>query len=108
MLMHKITELSLELLQTTQMLHDTALIGELLSLEELQQQRAKLVAELDLESRQPYPQDVLTACRDLLEQSRVLEAKVAKILQEKRDAIGREHDQLQRNQQARKAYGSFS
>src|SRR5690554_3661859 len=66
--MDKIIELSLQLLQTTQAMHDSIEAGELLPLEELQQQRTELVAELDQESQQPYPRDVLAGCRDLIEQ----------------------------------------
>ncbi len=105
--MDKITELSLQLLQTTKAMHDSIEAGELLPLEELQQQRAELVAELGKESQQPYPRDVLSACRDLIEQSRALEQGVARMLEEKRDELGAEKAKIKLGKQASKAYGSF-
>lgn len=106
--MDKITDLSLQLLQLTQALHDKVLAGELEPISELQQQRATLVAELDAESRQPYPRDVLAACRDLIEQSRALEREIEDSLSQKRDALGDEHAKLKRSQKASKAYDQFS
>ena len=106
--MDKITELSLQLLQTTQAMHDSIESGELLPLEELQQQRTELVAELDQESQQPYPRDVLAGCRDLIEQARALENSIADLLEQKRDELGEEYGKLKRSQQASKAYDRFS
>ena len=105
--MDKILELSLQLLQTTQAMHDSIEAGELLPLEELQQQRTELVAELDQESQQPYPRDVLAGCRDLIEQSRTLENSIAQMLEQKRDALGAEKAKVKLGKQASKAYGSF-
>lgn len=105
--MDKITELSLQLLQTTQALHDSIEAGELLPLEELQQQRTELVAELDQESQQPYPRDVLAGCRDLIEQARALEQSIARMLEQQRDELGAEKAKIKLGKQASKAYGSF-
>lgn len=105
--MDKITELSLQLLQTTQAMHDSIESGELLPLEELQQQRTELVAELDQESQQPYPRDVLAGCRDLIEQARALEQSIAQMLEQKRDELGTEKAKIKLGKQASKAYGSF-
>jgi hypothetical protein len=106
--MDKILELSLQLLQTTQAMHDSIEAGELLPLEELQQQRTELVTELDQESQQPYPRDVLAGCRDLIEQARALENSIADLLEQKRDELGEEYGKLKRSQQASKAYDRFS
>ncbi len=106
--MKALTTLALQLLQATQALLDSVQSGELEQLDALQQQRASLVAELDDLSQQDWPEGVKVECRALVERTRQLEQEVIRIMTEKRDAIGREHDQLQRNQQARKAYGSFS
>ncbi|WP_417534280.1 flagellar protein FliT [Marinobacterium stanieri] len=105
--MLKLTGLALELLQTTQLLHDKAKAGELEAIEELQQQRATIVSELDQASRQEWPADVKAECRKLLEQSRKLEVEVVRVLNEKRDAISQEHQQLKRGRSAAKAYGKF-
>jgi len=106
--MDTITKLSLHLLQITHTLHDKVQAGELESINDLQQQRATLVSALDTASRQPWPEQVLIKSRALIEQSRALEKEIIANLTEKRDAISHEHNQLQQNQKARKAYGSFS
>jgi|GEM_PF-5441483 hypothetical protein len=106
--MDKITELSLQLLQTTQAMYDSIEAGELLPLETLQQQRAELVAQLDTESQQPHPRDVLAACRDLIEQSQALEGRIATLLEQKREELAEEFGKLKRGQQASKTYDRFS
>lgn len=106
--MIKLTELALELLQTTQLLHDKAQDGELEDIVVLQQHRARLISKLDQASQQKWPDLDRIECRKLLEQSRKLEAHIFRVLNEKRDAISREHRQLQRGRNAAKAYGKFS
>lgn len=106
--MKGLTTLALQLLQATQALRDSVQSGELEQLEALQQQRASLVAELDNVSRQEWPEGVKAECRAVLVKTRQLEKEVIRAMTEKRNTISQEHNQLQRNQQARKAYGSFS
>jgi hypothetical protein len=106
--MDKITDLSFQLLQLTQALHDKVRAGELETISELQRQRAALVMELDAESHQPYPRDVLSACRDLIVQAQALENSIADLLGQKRDELGKEYGKLKRGQQASKAYDRFS
>lgn len=106
--MTTIIEIALALLQTTQALKDSIDSDEFGAIEAFQQKRALLVAQLDTASRQYWPENVTAKSHTLVEQTRTLEKEIITMLTEKRDAIGREHDQLQRNQQARKAYGNFS
>lgn len=107
-IMDKITELSFQLLQTTQALHQRVQSGEWEASSELQHKRTMLVAELDAVSRQPWPEDVAAKSRALVEQARALEKEVIVGLTERRNAIGLEYSQLQQNQRARKAYSDFS
>jgi len=105
--MQALKSLSLQLLQATQALYDKVQQGELEQINDLQQQRATLVAELDKASQQEWPETVVQESRALLEQARQLEKQIVVALSEKRDAISQEYSQLQRNQKASKAYGNL-
>lgn len=105
--MQELKNLSLQLLQATQALHDKVQQGELEQILDLQQQRATLVAALDKVSQQEWSDTTKLESRALLEQAQQLEKLIVTVLSEKRDAIKQEYSQLQRNQKARKAYGSI-
>ncbi|SEG58614.1 flagellar protein FliT [Marinobacterium lutimaris] len=105
--MQSLNQLALELLQITQALYDKTQAGELEPITGLQQQRATLVAELDKASRQQWPDEEVAEARKLIAQSRELEKKVLQLLTQKRDELGKEHNQLMRSKKASKAYGQF-
>lgn len=106
--MDRIMELSLQLLQATEALQSKVEGGDLAEVESLQLQRAELVAELDIESQNPWPRDVLIGCQGLIKQAQLLEQSIVKQLSAQRKEVGKEHSKLQLSKQARKAYDRFS
>lgn len=105
--MDRIMALSLELLQATKALLEQCEQGELDNIAPLQSQRERLVAELDIESRKPYPRDVLVGCRSLLNEAQQLEQKATKILAQQRDEAGEAFQKMKAADKARKAYDRF-
>ena len=106
--MDKIMELSLQLLQVTEALQLRVEASDLAEVESLQLQRAELVAELDIESQNPWPRDVLIGCQGLIKQAQLLEQSILKQLSIQRKQVGEEHSKLLLSKQARKAYDRFS
>lgn len=105
--MDRIMALSLELLQATKALLEQCKQGELDSIAPLQAQRESLIAELDAESQQPYPRDVLVGCRSLINEAQALEQQAMKILEQQRDEAGEAFQKMKAADKARKAYDRF-
>ncbi|MBR9827677.1 MAG: flagellar protein FliT [Oceanospirillales bacterium] len=107
-MMENTYELATRLLQVTESLHQSAEAENWDALPQLQQQRVQLIHALENSSEPDMTQETLTAIRQLLIQSQLIERQALVIITQQQEKISHEHNQLQQNQKARKAYGSFS
>lgn len=105
--MDRILSLSLELLQATQALVDRCEQEDWDAIAPVQAERERLLAELDKESQEPYPRDVLVGCRSLLAEAQSLEKQATAILTLQRNEAAEAFHKMKTADKARKAYDRF-
>lgn len=101
-------EIALQLHQVSELLYQQVIAKDWGAVENIQRDRAQLIAQLEGCNEATLSREEQVAVKQLLHRAQDLEQQVLGLITTEQQKLGHEHNQLQRNKKASKAYGNFS